>query len=102
MAGPLLVFGFMVLPPLAARPFARGIASFFTLSSLIGLFTAIFGFYLSIILDLPLGPTDVALACALLFLSHALKRLLSSALNGVHHGVHCLPVSQRLQFTAKS
>jgi ABC-type Mn2+/Zn2+ transport system permease subunit len=78
MAGPLLVFGFMVLPPLAARPFARASASFFTLSSLIGLFTAIFGFYLSIILDLPLGPTDVALACALLFLSHALKRLLSS------------------------
>jgi ABC-type Mn2+/Zn2+ transport system permease subunit len=77
MAGPLLVFGFMVLPPLAARPFARGIGSFFILSSLIGLFTAIFGFYLSIILDLPLGPTDVALACALLFLSHALKRLLS-------------------------
>ena len=77
MAGPLLVFGFMVLPPLAARPFARGIASFFALSSLIGLFTAIFGFYLSIVLDLPLGPTDVALACALLFLSHALKRLLS-------------------------
>ena len=77
MAGPLLVFGFMVLPPLAARPFARGIAPFFTLSSLIGLFTAIFGFYLSIVLDLPLGPTDVALACALLFLSHSLKRLLS-------------------------
>jgi ABC-type Mn2+/Zn2+ transport system permease subunit len=77
MAGPLLVFGFMVLPPLSARPFARGIASFFGLSSMIGLFTAICGFYLSIILDLPLGPTDVALGCALLFASHALKRLLS-------------------------
>jgi hypothetical protein len=44
------------------------------LSSLIGLFTAISGFYLSIVLDLPLGPTDVALGCALLFVSHALKR----------------------------
>jgi ABC-type Mn2+/Zn2+ transport system permease subunit len=75
MAGPLLVFGFMVLPPLAARPFARGTGSFFTLSSLIGLFTAIFGFYLSIVLDLPLGPTDVALGCVLLFLSHALSRV---------------------------
>jgi ABC-type Mn2+/Zn2+ transport system permease subunit len=77
MAGPLMVFGFMVLPPLAARPFARGTAPFFMLSSLIGLFAAIFGFYLSIVLDLPLGPTDVALACALLFLSHTLKRLFS-------------------------
>jgi len=74
MAGPLLVFGFMVLPPLAARPFARGTASFFVLSSLIGLFTAILGFYLSIVLDLPLGPTDVALGCVLLFVSHALNR----------------------------
>jgi ABC-type Mn2+/Zn2+ transport system permease subunit len=74
MAGPLLVFGFMVLPPLAARPFARGTAPFFMISAAIGLFTAIFGFYLSIALDLPLGPTDVALGCAVLFLSHALHR----------------------------
>jgi ABC-type Mn2+/Zn2+ transport system permease subunit len=71
MAGPLLIFGFMVLPPLSARPFARGIAAFFTLSSLIGLSTAALGFYLSIVLDLPLGPTDVALGCLLLFVSHA-------------------------------
>ena len=75
MAGPLLVFGFMVLPPLAARPFARGTASFFAISSSIGLFTAIFGFYLSIVLDLPLGPTDVALGCVLLFTSHAFNRV---------------------------
>jgi ABC-type Mn2+/Zn2+ transport system permease subunit len=74
MAGPLLVFGFMVLPPLAARPFARGTFSFFALSSLIGLLTAIVGFYLSIVLDLPLGPTDVALGCVVLFASHALNR----------------------------
>lgn len=77
MAGPLLVFGFMVLPPLSARPFARGTASFFALSSSIGLLTAILGFYLSIVLDLPLGPTDVALGCVLLFVTHALSRLRS-------------------------
>jgi ABC-type Mn2+/Zn2+ transport system permease subunit len=75
MAGPLLVFGFMVLPPIAVRPLARGTTSFFVLSSLIGLFMAVFGFYLSIVLDLPLGPTDVALGCVLLFLSHALSRV---------------------------
>jgi hypothetical protein len=75
MAGPLLVFGFMVLPPLAARPFARGTGSFLILSSLLGLGTAILGFYLSVALDLPLGPTDVALGCTLLFLSHALSRV---------------------------
>lgn len=74
MAGPLLIFGFMVLSPLSARPFARGILSFFALSSLIGVVTAVLGFYLSVVLDLPLGPTDVALGCILLFLSHALSR----------------------------
>ena len=83
MAGPLLVFGFMVLPPLSARPFARGTASFFILSSLIGLINAILGFYLSVVLDLPLGPTDVALGCALLFLSHALSRVRARRTAGV-------------------
>jgi ABC-type Mn2+/Zn2+ transport system permease subunit len=75
MAGPLLVFGFMVLPPLSARPFARGTALFFMLSSLIGLVTAVLGFYLSVVLDLPLGPTDVTLGCVVLFISHALGRI---------------------------
>jgi ABC-type Mn2+/Zn2+ transport system permease subunit len=74
MAGPLLVFGFMVLAPLSARPFARGTASFFALAALTGFATALLGFYLSIVLDLPLGPTDVALGCLLLFLSHGLSR----------------------------
>jgi ABC-type Mn2+/Zn2+ transport system permease subunit len=88
MAGPLLVFGFMVLPPLTARPFTRGIVSFFALSSALGLLTAIFGFYLSIVLDLPLGPTDVALGCALLFASYALRPLLSR--RAVTSGIVCI------------
>lgn len=73
MAGPLLVFGFMVLPPLAARSLARGMSSFLSLSSLIGLFIAIFGFYLSVRLDLPLGPTDVAFGCAVIFVVYAIQ-----------------------------
>lgn len=73
MAGPLLVFGFMVLPPLAARSLARGMSSFLSLSSLIGLLIAIFGFYLSVRLDLPLGPTDVAFGCAVIFVVYAMQ-----------------------------
>ncbi len=73
MAGPLLVFGFMVLPPLAARSLARGMSSFLSLSSLIGLFIAIFGFYSSVRLDLPLGPTDVAFGCVVIFLVYAIQ-----------------------------
>ena len=73
MAGPLLVFGFMVLPPLAARGLARNMVSFFVLSSLLGLLMAVVGFYLSIRLDLPLGPTDVTLGCAVIFLTYAVQ-----------------------------
>ena len=78
MAGPLLVFGFMVLPPLAARALARGMGSFLSLSSLIGVFIAIFGFYLSVRLDLPLGPTDVAFGCAVIIAVYALRLLARS------------------------
>jgi zinc transport system permease protein len=76
MAGPLLVFGFMVLPPLAARTLARGMGSFLSLSSIIGLITAIGGFYLSVRLDLPLGPTDVAFGCLGIFAVYAVQAAL--------------------------
>lgn len=85
MAGPLLVFGFMVLPPLAARTLARGMGSFLSLSSIIGLITAVCGFYLSVRLDLPLGPTDVAFGCVVLFAVYAVHALLrrGGALAGI-------------------
>jgi ABC-type Mn2+/Zn2+ transport system permease subunit len=76
MAGPLLVFGFMVLPPLAARALARGMSSFLSLSSLIGIFIAVLGFYLSVRLDLPLGPTDVAFGCVVIFAVYAGQAIL--------------------------
>jgi ABC-type Mn2+/Zn2+ transport system permease subunit len=76
MAGPLLVFGFMVLPPLVSRALARGMSSFFTLSSVLGLATALGGFYLSVRLDLPLGPTDVALGCVMIFFTYGIQWLL--------------------------
>jgi hypothetical protein len=37
---------------------------------------ALFGFYSSVRLDLPLGPTDVALGCCLIFLAYGLRRIL--------------------------
>jgi zinc transport system permease protein len=76
MAGPLLVFGFMVLPPLAARTLARGMGSFLSLSSIIGLVIATCGFVLSVRLDLPLGPTDVAFGCVVIFAIYAVQALL--------------------------
>ena len=75
MAGPLLIFGFLVLPPLAARPLVRGMTSFLTLSSLLGVLMAFFGFYFSVRLDLPLGPTDVTLGCGIVFLAYGVSRV---------------------------
>jgi ABC-type Mn2+/Zn2+ transport system permease subunit len=91
MAGPLLIFGFLVLPPLAARPLARGMTSFLSLSSLLGVLMAFFGFYLSVRLDLPLGPTDVALGCAMLFASHALRKV--RLRTGTTLGIFCLAIA---------
>jgi ABC 3 transport family len=70
-----LLFGFLVLPALAARPLVNNMSSFLWLSSLLGLAMAVFGFYSSVRLDLPLGPTDVALGCCLIFLAYALRRI---------------------------
>src|SRR5262245_30697541 len=75
LAGPLLIFGFLVLPALAAKPLVRRMTSYLLLSSIMGLSMAVFGFYSSVRLDLPLGPTDVALGCCLVFLAYGLGRV---------------------------
>ena len=54
-------------------------SSFLILSSVLGLVMAIFGFYSSIRLDLPLGPTDVTLGCCVIFLAYGLRRITPKA-----------------------
>src|SRR6266478_8890101 len=75
MAGPQLIFGFLVLPALAARPLVSRMSSFLMLSSVLGVIMAFLGFYSSVRLDLPLGPTDVTLGCCLIFLAYGLSRI---------------------------
>jgi len=75
MAGPLLIFGFLVLPPLAAKPLVKGMVAFLSLSSLLGVLMAFFGFYLSVRMDTPLGPTDVAVGCTMVFLAHLVRAI---------------------------
>ena len=77
MAGPLLIFGFLVLPALAAKPLVHRMSSFLMLSSALGMMMAFFGFYSSVALDLPLGPTDVALGCCLIFLAYGSERIIN-------------------------
>lgn len=65
IVGPVVLFGLLVLPPLAARGAARSMRGFYALSSLGGLAASALGVLVSFRLDWPLGPS-VVLAGALL------------------------------------
>jgi ABC-type Mn2+/Zn2+ transport system permease subunit len=63
--GPLIAFGFLLIPALIAHLFAGTMRRFSVISSLIGGAAAFLGFYLAYRWDLPVGPTDVVLLGAL-------------------------------------
>jgi ABC-type Mn2+/Zn2+ transport system permease subunit len=73
--GPLVIFGFLLIPAIAARMVTRGILLFCIVSSAIGVVAAFAGFYISYRFDLPTGPTDVALLCVMLVILHFGKML---------------------------
>jgi ABC-type Mn2+/Zn2+ transport system permease subunit len=73
--GPLVTFGFLLAPPLTARLLTRHMLSFSIASAAIGGVTAFTGFYCAYRYDLPLGPAEVAIATALLFLVSGAVRL---------------------------
>lgn len=75
--GPLVVFAMLVIPPSAALPWAKGIASFSLLAALIGGVSSLIGFSVSFAYDLPLGPVIVCVSAALLLVSAAAGRLRS-------------------------
>jgi iron/zinc/copper transport system substrate-binding protein/iron/zinc/copper transport system permease protein len=65
-AGPLVTFGFLLAPPLTARLLAKRMLSLSVGSAVIGGVTSFVGFYCAYRYDLPLGPTEVAVATAVL------------------------------------
>ena len=73
--GPLVIFGFLLIPPIASRMVTRGIRLFCVVSSVIGVAASFLGFYVSYRFDLPTGPTDVAMLCAILVLLYGGKIL---------------------------
>src|SRR6185369_6348842 len=75
-AGPLVTFGFLVAPPLTARLVTRHMLSFSAVAAAVGACTAFVGFYIAYRFDLPLGPTDVALAIVVLLFVGALRGVL--------------------------
>jgi ABC-type Mn2+/Zn2+ transport system permease subunit len=65
-AGPLVTFGFLVVPTLTARMLTSRMLTFSLVAAALGGVAAFGGFYGAYRLDLPLGPAEVALASVLL------------------------------------
>jgi ABC-type Mn2+/Zn2+ transport system permease subunit len=77
-AGPIVTFGFLVIPPLTARLFTRHMLAFSLASAIIGGVTSFAGFYCAYRFDLPLGPAEVAVASLALAVAGGGNRLLKS------------------------
>jgi len=74
-AGPLVVFGFLVLPALAALRVAPGLVAAFAISAAVAAFSFLGGFWVAYRADLPAGPACVALAGACWALASLAMRL---------------------------
>jgi ABC-type Mn2+/Zn2+ transport system permease subunit len=74
--GPLIAFGFLLIPALMAHLFARNMRQFTTLASVIGGVVAFLGFWIAYQLDLPVGPTDVVLLGVLYAVAWVIAKLL--------------------------
>ena len=59
--GPMVAFGFLLIPPLIAHLLARNMRQFALVAAGIGGLSALVGFYIAFRWDYPVGPTDVAL-----------------------------------------
>lgn len=77
--GPLVTFGFLLIPPLTAHLFARNMRVFAVAASLIGGLSALVGFCLAYRWDIPVGPTDVALLGVVYALAFVTRKLLRRA-----------------------
>ena len=75
--GPLIAFGFLLIPPLTARQIAHNMLQLVVIASLIGGFTAFLGFYLAYRWDLPVGPMDVMLLGLFYGLSFCLRKAIT-------------------------
>lgn len=59
--GPIAAFGYLVIPPLTALQLTRGMVSLLAVSAVLGTVSSLISFFAAYRLDLPLGPSSVAL-----------------------------------------
>lgn len=77
IVGPIVLFGLLVLPPLAAHGLARSMAHLIWLSIAIGILSSVGGMYVSFSRDLPLGPSVCLVSTVLLGLARLLRTIRS-------------------------
>lgn len=75
--GPLIAFGFLLIPALTSHPFARTMRQFTLGASLIGGVSSFLGFWIAYRFNLPVGPTDVVLLGILYFVASIAKTILA-------------------------
>jgi ABC-type Mn2+/Zn2+ transport system permease subunit len=77
--GPLIAFGFLLIPALTAYLLSRNIRQFMLLASVIGGVASFVGFWLAYQWNLPIGPTEVVL----LGLFYAVTWIVSKLISGM-------------------
>jgi ABC-type Mn2+/Zn2+ transport system permease subunit len=73
--GPLIAFGFLLIPPLTARLFARNMRQFTIVASLLGGASSFVGFWCAYEYNLPVGPADVVLLGLVYLVGFAGKKI---------------------------
>jgi ABC-type Mn2+/Zn2+ transport system permease subunit len=76
--GPLISFGFLLIPVLTVRLFARNMRQFTITASIVGGVASFLGFWIAYEWDLPVGPTDVVLLgiiFGVVWIGHGLVRV---------------------------
>jgi len=76
IVGDVFVFGFLVIPAVNAILLAKRMRNIFLLAVTFALLPPVSGLYMAFRLDLPAGPTTVAVSGAILLLSWGWKRLI--------------------------
>ena len=73
--GPLIAFGFLLIPALTSRQFARTMRQFTIAASLLGGISSFLGFWIAYQFNLPVGPTDVVLLGVVYLLAFLAQKL---------------------------
>ena len=75
VVGPLVMFGFLIVPPMIAGRLVVGMRNVSVMAAMLGAGVALLGFAVAYRLDWPTGPTDVALAGVVLALVTAAQAM---------------------------